>query len=375
MLPIFAIPVLSLALVAWAVGQPPPRQRASARVDGRGHPARVRSVDARADRRHHRRRRSGSPLAVDADSRGAAPGPGRRRAGGPVTRSRRRGMPVERLTDPAGVEPSAPAPPPAAAPAPRRPGAGSRCRRARRTACGARRPPPRAPTGPAFADPARDGIVRGVRIDDRLVPDAAGRAVAPADRTGLVVLRGRRRPPLHPGAARRRRDRLLLPADHRRAGVETPRRGPVLGVEWRRRSARDADPQRRSRLHAGRDRNPERARRRATAPSCGRATRRPTPARRSRAGASRARRWWSTTSSSSPPPAGSPPTMPPPASPRWLGPPEGGGYSSPHSVTIDGVAAGPAAARTPARPASRRPTARCSGSTRGSRASASCSRP
>ena len=30
---------------------------------------------------------------------------------------------------------------------------------------------------------------------------------------------------------------------HRRTGVETPRRGPVLGVERRRRSARNADPQ------------------------------------------------------------------------------------------------------------------------------------
>ena len=102
-------------------------------------------------------------------------------------------------------------------------------------------------------------------------------------------------------------------ADHRRAGVDTPRRGPVLGVECRRRSARDAHPRQRSRIHIRRDRNPERARRRVTAPSCGRATRRPTPARRSPAGASRARRWWSTTSSSSPPPAGSPPTTSPPA--------------------------------------------------------------
>ena len=35
----------------------------------------------------------------------------------------------------------------------------------------------------------------------QLVPVAAGRDVAPADRTGLVVLRGSRRPPLHAGAA------------------------------------------------------------------------------------------------------------------------------------------------------------------------------
>ena len=37
---------------------------------------------------------------------------------------------------------------------------------------------------------------------DRLVCIAAGRAVASAGRTGLVVLCGPRRPPLHPGAAR-----------------------------------------------------------------------------------------------------------------------------------------------------------------------------
>ena len=53
-----------------------------------------------------------------------------------------------------------------------------------------------------------------------------------------------------------------LQRHHRRAGVETSRRGAILGVERRRRPARDADPQRRSRLHARRDRNPERARRR-----------------------------------------------------------------------------------------------------------------
>ena len=84
---------------------------------------------------------------------------------------------------------------------------------------------------------------RSRRTDrDRLVSVAAGRAVAPADRTGLVVVRGPRRPPLYPGAARRGRGRRLLQRDHRPAGLEAPRRGPVLGVEWRRRPARDANP-------------------------------------------------------------------------------------------------------------------------------------
>ena len=63
---------------------------------------------------------------------------------------------------------------------------------------------------------------------DRLVRVAAGPDVAPADRAGLVVLRGPRRPPLHPGATRRRRGRRLLRHDHGRAGVASPRRGPFL---------------------------------------------------------------------------------------------------------------------------------------------------
>ena len=96
----------------------------------------------------------------------------------------------------------------------------------------------------------------------RLVHVSAYRTVAPGDRTGLVVLRRSWRLSLHAGAARRRRDRRLLQGLHRPAGMETSRSGPVLGVECRRRSTRDASAQRRSCLHSGRDWNLERARRR-----------------------------------------------------------------------------------------------------------------
>ena len=142
----------------------------------------------------------------------------------------------------------------------------------------------------------------------------------------------------------------------------------------RRRPARDADPQQRSRLHIRRDRNPERARRRQRHGRCGRATRRPTPASRSRTGASQARRWWSTTSSSSPSAASSPPTTPRTGEPRWLGPTGGAGYSSPHLADDRRRPADPAAEGKPhdQRRAGRRHAAL--GAHVGSRASASCSR-
>ena len=56
-------------------GLPSPVQRTSSRVAGRRHRARVRSVHAPSDRRHHRRRRFRFPLAVDADSRATSPRP------------------------------------------------------------------------------------------------------------------------------------------------------------------------------------------------------------------------------------------------------------------------------------------------------------
>ena len=67
---------------------------------------------------------------------------------------------------------------------------------------------PKAPaatnTGADWARLSRRGSRRqhsGCADRDRLVRVAAGRVVAPVDRTGHLVLRGQRRPPLHPGAA------------------------------------------------------------------------------------------------------------------------------------------------------------------------------
>ena len=51
--------------------------------------------------------------------------------------------------------------------------------------------------------------------------------------------------------------------------------------------------------------------------------------------------------------------------PRWVGPHHGGSYSSPQLIDDRRRRADPAAEPAPARPASRRPTARCCGSTRG----------
>ena len=347
MLYVLAIPALGLALVASAVAEPSPLQRIPPRVDRRGDPARVRSAG-----------RSCEPKASPATHRfGASTGDGRRlpRNGcwpRPQTMpSRRRraaaaGDSEATSRDQGGRQSSRGGPLPTAAKA-----AGRRLRN----------PPRRQRKAPAASDPGSQASGRwpgfrgpdarrhrSRRADrDRLVQVAAGRAVAPADRTGLVVLRRRRRRPLHAGAARRRRGRRRLQGEHRRAGVAAPRRGALLGVEWRRRSARDADAQPRPRLHVRRDRHRQRARRRAPAPSSGRATRRPTPAWKSRAGAS--------------------PSSPlvvddlvvvaasgrlvaydaATGEPRWFGPTGGGGYSSPHLATIDGVAADPAAEGKP----------------------------
>ncbi len=77
---ILAIPTLSVALVAWAGGEPTSRTWRPGRRGGCRRRARMSAVDVGTDRWHQRQREIGLPLAVDEDSRGAAPRPSRRRA-------------------------------------------------------------------------------------------------------------------------------------------------------------------------------------------------------------------------------------------------------------------------------------------------------
>ena len=288
MFAVYAVPtVLGLAFVAWAVADPPPAptgpaasrwSRPSCSRAGSGRwcaPTASCSGGAQL------------ALAVDADGRGAAARAGQRRAEG-ASRRRRHRRPSRNCRRPRQLNAASPDAAPAAPASRSRPRRPRRPHRRRRRRSGRRR--------------NRAGVARLPRPatrrhrprrahQHRLVGVAAGRDVAPADRTGLVVVRGPRRSALHAGAARRRRDRRLLPGLHRRAGVAASRPGPILGIERRRRSARDADAQQRSRLRVRRDRNPERARRRAPAPWSGRATPRPTQPRACPTGASPARRW------------------------------------------------------------------------------------
>ena len=219
--------------------------------------------------------------------------------------------------------------------------AGASRRSSRSAAAHPGRPPAAAKTTadwPGFRGPERDGIVRGVRIE--------------TDWSASPPVELWRRP-IGPGWSSFAVRGDLLYTQEQRGDDEVVACYNVTTGEpvWthrdaarfcesnaRRRSARDADPQQRSRLHVRCDRNPERARRRQrrrrVVAQRGVRHRR----RRSRTGASRARRWWSDdlviVAAAGQLVAYDLAT----GEPRWFGPAGGVSYSSPHLVTIDGVA-------------------------------------
>ena len=145
MLPVYSFPILLPRPGRVGRGQPRDGDGAPARGDWSARSCCLRDDDAHQDQRPHRQRRFGPRVAMDADARGTTPCPRRRRA---CRRLRPPRKPPRNLL-----------PPPAARRTGLRLGSGQRHRRRLL-------PQPRPkPSGPAFADPTRDGVVRGVRIE------------------------------------------------------------------------------------------------------------------------------------------------------------------------------------------------------------------